>query len=115
MSSITDIISSAAASNPLVGGVVAGASVESGILATLSPSTSTGSDLTSLVAAANSAAALSPAATHTPSSDLADAITAASAAAVSPFQSPAVLAITSEAGTAAALLNGLGASFDATA
>jgi len=116
MSSINDIISSTAASNSLVGGIVASASVQAGILSTLSgTSTFASAGLTSLIAAANSAAALSPAATYTPSTALAAAINAASSTSTSPFITPAVQAVSLEAGTESALLQGLGASFNGNA
>jgi len=112
MPSINDIVSSTAASNPLVGGIVASAAVQAGILSTVNgASTSTSTGLTSLIAAANSAAALSPAATYTPSSDLAAALTAASSTSTLPFAIPIVQA-TQQAGTESSLLDGLGSGFN---
>jgi len=112
MPSINDIVSSTAASNPLVGGIVASAAVQAGILSTVNgASTSTSTGLTSLIAAANSAAALSPAATYTPSSDLAAALTAASSTSTLPFVIPIVQA-TQQAGTESSLLDSLGSGFN---
>lgn len=112
MSSINDTISSTAAASPFVGGVVASASVQSGILSTLNQSsTSQSAGLTGLIAAANSAASLAPAANYTPSADLMAAITAASKASTSTSGGALIQAVTSQANTASALLNGLGGSF----
>jgi len=113
MSSINDTISSTAAANPFVGGIVASASVQSGILSTLNQSpTLSPAGLTGLIATANSAASLAPAANYTPSADLTAAINAASKASTAPFTTPAVQAATLEAGTESALLAGLGGSFN---
>ncbi len=79
MTSINDIISSIAASNPYVGSIVAGANTQANLLAALNPADTTESSdsLMNLLAAANSEAANTPAAVFTPSA----ALTAAQAAA----------------------------------
>jgi hypothetical protein len=82
MSSINDTISSVAATNPYVGGKIASASTESSLIAGLNAGSGIGpSDpgFQDLLVAANSLAALNPAAVFTPSADLTTANQAATA------------------------------------
>jgi hypothetical protein len=114
MSSINDIISSTAATNPTVGSALSAGTMQAELLSTLNGSSSDNS-LFSLIAAANSEAALAPAALYTPSSELTAAMNASNSASTSPFETPAITDATTTAGMESQLLEGLGGSFNAIA
>lgn len=115
MSSISDIISSAAATNPVIGNAVATEDAEAQILASAAPgSSATMADnaMTNLIAAANSQAALAPAANYSPSADLQAAMNAAASAGSSGSTPLSIQLASTKANTESSLLNGLGGSFD---
>lgn len=118
MSSISDLVSSTAASNPYVGGIVASSSVQAGILDSIDPASpdyGNSDDLTNLIADANSQAALSPAASYKPSSDLTAAMNAAASKASSGSTPLSVGLATARAGTESSLIDGLGGALDTSA